>query len=107
MKSLTEDEHSSLEVEGRVRPEVAIAPASPASENGDLDCKDEKALFTEIDQVVSVTSLYSDDTDGALQDLGTDNPFPVDPDALPEEQQFTFRAVFVGCALGAVISASK
>ncbi|TBU23847.1 OPT oligopeptide transporter [Dichomitus squalens] len=30
----------------------------------------------------------------------------MDPDA-PEEQQFTFRAVFVGCALGAVISASN
>ncbi|OJT01821.1 hypothetical protein TRAPUB_7728 [Trametes pubescens] len=108
MQSLTEVEHSSLEVEGRdIRTGIAIPPVSPASENGELDRKDEKASFTEIDQVISITSVYSDDTDGALQDLGTDNPFPVDPDALPEEQQFTFRAVFVGCALGAVISASK
>lgn len=109
MESLTEEEYSSPEVEGtvRVHPAVGIPPASPTSENGDLDRKDEKASFTEIDQVVSVTSLYSDDTDDALQDLGTDNPFPADPNALPEDQQFTFRAVFVGCALGAVISASK
>jgi len=32
--------------------------------------------------------------------------FPIDPNAV-EEQQFTFRAVFVGCCLGGVIAASK
>jgi hypothetical protein len=33
--------------------------------------------------------------------------FPIDPDAPEELQQFTFRAVFVGCCLGGVIAASK
>ena len=69
--------------------------------------KDEKGSVLDIDQVVSVSSIYSDDADDEnLQDLGTDDPFPANPDA-SVEAQFTFRAVFVGCALGAVISASK
>ena len=63
----------------------------------------EKPSMVPMDHVLSVSSLGDED---ALQDFGTDTPFPLDPDA-PEEQQFTFRAVFVGCALGAVISASK
>lgn len=75
------------------------------------DSFDEKKGFAE--EVVEAPSVYSkydgggdgDDEDGVV-DFGTDDPFPVDPNALPE-QQFTFRAVFVGCALGAVISASK
>lgn len=64
---------------------------------------DEKKSFSE--QVLEASSIaYEDDEE--LVDFGTDDPFPVDPNA-QEEQQFTFRAVFIGCALGAVISASK
>ena len=64
----------------------------------------EKSSLVEVEEILSISSLNPDE-DG-LRDLGTDNPFPMDPDAL-EEQQLTFRAVIVGCALGAVISASK
>ncbi|EGN94830.1 hypothetical protein SERLA73DRAFT_114279 [Serpula lacrymans var. lacrymans S7.3] len=39
--------------------------------------------------------------------VNTDDPFPEDPDSPIEEQQLTFRAVIVGCGLGAVISASN
>lgn len=39
--------------------------------------------------------------------LSHEYPFPVVPGEELETQQFTFRAVFVGCLLGAVISASK
>ena len=39
--------------------------------------------------------------------LSHEYPFPILADEEPELQQFTFRAVFVGCLLGAVISASK
>ena len=39
--------------------------------------------------------------------LPHDEQFPEDPDGEIETQQFTFRAVFVGCILGAVIAASK
>lgn len=64
---------------------------------------DEKKSFSE--QVLEASSIaYEDDEE--LVDFGTDDPFPVDPNA-QEEQQFTFRAVFIGCALGAVISASN
>ncbi|KAI0324759.1 OPT oligopeptide transporter [Cubamyces sp. BRFM 1775] len=70
------------------------------------DKKDEKHPLNNIDEVLSVASLYSDSDSDILQDLGTDDPFPEDPDA-PEEKQFTFRAALVGCALGAVISASN
>jgi uncharacterized oligopeptide transporter (OPT) family protein len=34
-------------------------------------------------------------------------PFPIDPDAPEETHQLTFRAVLVGCALGAVVGASN
>lgn len=76
------------------------------------DSFDEKKGFAEVVEAPSVYSKYDgdgngdDDDGGRVLDFGTDDPFPVDPNALPE-QQFTFRAVFVGCALGAVISASK
>ncbi|CCM06293.1 uncharacterized protein FIBRA_08544 [Fibroporia radiculosa] len=65
---------------------------------------DEKKSYS--DQVLDVPSVEYEDKNSGLMDFGTDDPFPVDPDA-PEEQQLTFRAVFVGCALGAVISASN
>ncbi|PCH38834.1 OPT oligopeptide transporter [Wolfiporia cocos MD-104 SS10] len=67
------------------------------------DHSDEKKSY--VDEVTEVPSVeYGEDE--SPQDYGTDDPFPVDPNA-PVEQQFTFRAVFVGCALGAVISASN
>lgn len=73
------------------------------------DSFDEKKGYAEeVVEEPSVYSKYDEDGDdgGRLLDFGTDDPFPADPNALPE-QQFTFRAVFVGCVLGAVISASK
>ncbi|KAI0816054.1 OPT oligopeptide transporter [Trametes gibbosa] len=102
---LSEEPRSPIET-GNIAYPGGHPPSPPSTEGINPDRKDEKASFDEIDQVISVTSLCSDDEDGTLQDLGTDDPFPVDPDA-PEEHQFTFRAVFVGCALGAVISASN
>ena len=34
-------------------------------------------------------------------------PFPIDPDDVEETHQLTFRAVFVGCLLGAIVGASN
>ncbi|KAF8069127.1 oligopeptide transporter, partial [Lyophyllum atratum] len=34
-------------------------------------------------------------------------PFPIDPEYVEETHQLTFRAVFVGCALGAIVGASN
>ncbi|EPQ54853.1 OPT oligopeptide transporter [Gloeophyllum trabeum ATCC 11539] len=47
-------------------------------------------------------SIYSDsgENDGQEQTFGVLDPFPEDPNAIPEPQQFTFRAVFVGSILG-------
>lgn len=39
--------------------------------------------------------------------LSHEEQFPIDPNAEEETQQFTFRAVLVGCILGGVIAASK
>jgi hypothetical protein len=39
--------------------------------------------------------------------INTNDPFPLDPSAPVEERQLTVRALFVGCLLGAVISASN
>jgi len=39
--------------------------------------------------------------------LSSSDPFPEDPSAEVETQQFTVRAVLVGCILGGVIAASK
>ena len=75
-----------------------------------ISSKRKTSVEIQVEQTHSISFLEKSendaDEDGPLQDFGTDYPFPMDPDA-PEEQQFTFRAVFVGCALGAVISASK
>ena len=74
------------------------------SEKQDISTDDKSPIRTAVTDIIS---FHEDDgNDEVLQDLRTDVPFPVDTDA-PQEQQFTLRAVLVGCALGAVISASK
>ncbi|KAF8155992.1 oligopeptide transporter [Crassisporium funariophilum] len=40
-------------------------------------------------------------------DHDVSKPFPIDPDEPEEEHQLTFRAVFVGCLLGAIVGASN
>lgn len=52
----------------------------------------------------------SDTTEGDVDELDSfshEHPFPELPNSEIETQQFTFRAVLVGCLLGGVISASK
>ncbi|KAG5643400.1 hypothetical protein DXG03_000978 [Asterophora parasitica] len=43
----------------------------------------------------------------AYDDHDVSRPFPVAPDYVEETHQLTFRALFVGCALGAVVGASN
>ena len=45
--------------------------------------------------------------DEEIEFLSHEAPFPEDEAAEKETQQFTFRAVAVGCILGGVIAASK
>jgi hypothetical protein len=65
---------------------------APSYTNGSLERADVEDLNTVQD--------YS-------QAFSHEDPFPVDEDAIQEDHQFTFRAVFVGCLLGGVIAASK
>lgn len=52
-----------------------------------------------------VTNVENNEIDTLL--LSHEEQFPIDPNEEQETQQFTFRAVFVGCVLGGVIAASK
>jgi hypothetical protein len=54
-----------------------------------------------------VTSNRLDTQEEIAHLLSNEDPFPEDADAEIEAQQFTFRAVLVGCILGGVIAASK
>lgn len=51
--------------------------------------------------IYEVKSVYEDQPPSNLV------PFPEDPNAHPETQQLTVRALVVGCCLGAVVSASN
>ncbi|KAF9239493.1 OPT oligopeptide transporter protein-domain-containing protein [Melanogaster broomeanus] len=58
--------------------------------------------------VVDIESVEQQGGDiSASRTINTDDPFPIDPDAPVEGQQFTLRAVVVGSSLGAVIAASN
>ena len=69
--------------------------------SNDRSMREEKGDMIEISQ----RNQSIDEGDGN-QFLSHEEQFPEDPDA-PEEQQLTFRAVFVGCCLGGIIAASK
>lgn len=63
-------------------------------------------VVAEKGDIVDVTGQEDNDEYEPLI-LSHEEQFPIDPNAEPELQQFTFRAVFVGCCLGGVIAASK
>ncbi|PPQ96836.1 hypothetical protein CVT26_006005 [Gymnopilus dilepis] len=42
-----------------------------------------------------------------FDDHDVTRPFPIDPNEIEETHQLTFRAIFVGCALGAIVGASN
>lgn len=58
-------------------------------------------------EIYRYNSRNSEVVEGELTILSTEDPWEEDEAGLRETQQFTFRAVFVGCCLGAVIGASK
>ena len=57
-------------------------------------------------EVIKVDNVDSAEDDGTGL-LSHEEPFPIDPNEVHEEQQFTVRAVVVGCILGGIIAASK
>lgn len=58
-------------------------------------------------EIYRYNSRGTDGDEGMVTVLSTEDPWDEDEAGLRETQQFTFRAVFVGCCLGAVIGASK
>ncbi|TFK32332.1 oligopeptide transporter [Crucibulum laeve] len=63
----------------------------------------------EYDNEKKHTSLEGQE-DGVLEtydDHDVTKPFPIDPNEPEETHQLTFRAVFVGCLLGAIVGASN
>lgn len=58
-------------------------------------------------EIYRYNSGGTDGDDEEVVILSTSEPWDEDEAGLRETQQFTFRAVFVGCCLGAVIGASK
>ena len=67
-----------------------------SSYSNELSSVEEKGEATHVDNIEENAVL-----------LSHEEQFPIDPDEEFETQQFTFRAVIVGCILGGVIAASK
>jgi hypothetical protein len=59
------------------------------------------------EKVEKISLRGGESVNGGTQMLFHEDPLPIDTDAPVETQQFTIRAVLVGCILGDVISASK
>ena len=68
--------------------------------------KGEKNYVQEQKELLTATRTTSN-SEGEILLLPHTEQFPEDPDAEEETQQFTVRAVLVGCILGGVIAASK
>ena len=77
--------------------------------------EDEKRNY-EDDKGASMEEVKVDEArDGTDQDdapdeqkiLNVSDPFPADPNAQPEDRQFTACAVLTGCCLGGLIAASN
>lgn len=64
------------------------------------------AVVAEKGEMFIVEEEPEEDDDGNFL-YSHEEQFPIDPNAEVEEQQFTIRAVFVGCCLGGVIAASN
>ena len=66
----------------------------------DIEKRDEKDL--------NLVEIRSDNASDDLPfDMYSGDPFPPLPDAVFEPNPLTFRAVFIGCCLGAIVAASK
>ena len=91
----------------------AVAVSSTSSDLTDATIRyiDEKSDSKDASDPISneengdVVSVNNVQSDAFL--LSHEEQFPIDPNEIEETQQFTFRAVLVGCILGGVIAASK
>lgn len=86
----------------------AITIQSIANEKDRKPSSNENSISMEKGEIYPSIEAQSEAGEGdELDPFSHEHPFPILPGEIPEEQQFTVRAVLVGCLLGAVISASK
>lgn len=88
---------------------VGISSTSQEVEQSTFDAIIHDSKSTSQDPIDSFEKgevlVATSDQDNLL--LSHEEQFPEDPDGEVEVQQFTVRAVLVGCLLGGVIAASK
>ncbi|KKY18358.1 putative oligopeptide transporter [Phaeomoniella chlamydospora] len=82
--------------EGVAKATVASMNDTSPISSSDPNIAEEKGEVVSVRRMSVATSEYS-----------TGDPFPEDPDSQEEAQQFTVRAVLVGCILGGVIAAAN
>lgn len=85
---------------------ATITPYADEKVNHQLDIKASNSSDDHDEEKVGV--VYEVEATAEDAELPSNlYPFPELENTLPEKQQFTVRAVFVGCCLGAVVSASN
>jgi len=94
----------------------AVGPTDGSHDVRDMTIKsilhDESKNTNAVDRSVSIekgelVKTHEAEAEDELNAFSHEYPFPEDPNAEPEPQQFTVRAVLVGCLLGGIIAASK
>ena len=101
-EKLLETTVNGIETDNKPRPFDSSDP-SIENEKGDT-------TPTIVEKSPSREDTLTSEHEGEIEEhllLPHDEQFPPDENEELETQQFTFRAVFVGCCLGGVIAASK
>lgn len=86
---------------------VAAMTINSIKHDDSKETSTERSTSVEKGQLIETKETDEEPVEEDLSAFSHEYPFPINPDEEVETQQFTFRAVFVGCLLGAVISASK
>ncbi|KAI0474896.1 OPT superfamily oligopeptide transporter [Xylariaceae sp. FL0804] len=98
---------SGLYATGDTAPEIEKMTAEDIKHDHARSASVEAGTPSEKGELFNVRRADSGDDDDGILMLSHEEPFPVDPDAPVEVQQFTVRAVLVGSILGGVIAASN
>ena len=93
---------------GTASHDLEVSTVKEIEKDSDLSrSASDPSIRAEKGEYVDIANREKDTEDEDEPFLSHEEQFPIDPNAEEELQQFTFRAVFVGCILGGVIAASK
>lgn len=84
----------------------STAIEKPTQATGGLEARRKPELEDGYDEK-RAPSIASSIHEAGFEGHDVSNPFPVDPEDPEETHQLTFRAIIVGCALGAIVGASN